>query len=524
MQLTRPTTLSTNGMVATPHYLASAAGLHVLEGGGSAMDAVIAANAVLTVLYPDQTAIGGDCFFIVFDAKTGKNIAYNGSGPAPAAADAAALRAQGLSQMLAKGGQAVTVPGTIDAWFAGHDRFGKQEMPRLLAPAIALARDGFPVSPRLASVFARDSGLVMSWPGLNALLFPNGNVPNAGDRLALPSLAASLQRIATEGRDVFYGGEIADAIVRSVRDAGGVMVIDDLNRYRGEWVEPVSTTYHGVDVLTVPPNSQGVTTLLALEMAARVSLGTTWGSAEHIHPLVEARKRAYAVRDARLGDPRFVKIDLKDLLSATAIDRLWAHYDPAVASSGPYSLPGDTVYLCAVDRDGNAVSMIQSLFGNFGSCVVAEGTGIILQNRGSYFSLVEGSPNELQGGKRTLHTLMPNLLMRDGRLLGPIGTQGGDAQAQINLQLMANVIDFGMDPQTAIESPRWISGAGVELLMEDGFPQGTLALLRSRGHDITLIGPWNPDAGHAQMILMDERRGVLQGGADPRADGTAAGY
>jgi gamma-glutamyltranspeptidase/glutathione hydrolase len=387
MRLSRSTTLATNGMVATPHYLASAAGLRILEAGGSAMDAVIAANAMLTVLYPDQTAIGGDCFFLVFDAGKGKTLAYNGSGAAPAAMNAEALREQGYSGMPAKGGLAVTVPGTIDAWFAGHERFGKLEMTLLFDPAIALARDGFPVSVRLAAVLNRDANLISSWPGLSSLLYPAGTIPAAGDRLAFPTLASSLKRIASEGRDTFYRGAIADAIAASVQDAGGLMTVDDLRDHRGEWVEPVSIAYGGVDVLTVPPNSQGTTTLLALEMIARKKPAPTWGTAEHIHLLVEARKRAYAVRDAALGDPRFVNIDVAGLLSASTIDRIWADYDPLQATTAPYSVPGDTVYLCAVDRDGNAVSMIQSLFGNFGSCVVAGNTGIILQNRGSYFSL-----------------------------------------------------------------------------------------------------------------------------------------
>ncbi|MGB3305040.1 MAG: gamma-glutamyltransferase [Thermomicrobiales bacterium] len=524
MRLSRPTTLATNGMVATPHYLASATGLRMLEAGGSAMDAVLAANAMLTVLYPDQTAIGGDCFFLVYDAQSGETVGYNGSGAAAMNASAAALRDQGYGQMPAKGGLTVTVPGTIDAWFAGHERFGKLEMRQLLEPAIALARDGFPVSPRLGAVLQNDVDLITSWPGLSALVYPQGTIPAAGERLAFPALATSLQRIADQGRDAFYTGEIAEAIARSVQDAGGWLTVEDLNRHRGEWVEPVRTTYHGVDVLTTPPNSQGLTAQLGLEMASRVDLGTAWGAPAHVHPLVEARKRAYAIRDAFLGDPRFVDIDIEGLLSAETIDRIWADYSPDYATTGPYALPGDTVYLCAVDRDGNAVSLIQSLFGAFGSCVVAGNTGIILQNRGFSFSLVEGRPNELMGGKRTLHTLMPNMLLRDGRLLGPIGTQGGDAQAQINMQLMTNVIDFGMEPQEAIEAPRWLSGAGLSLSLENGFPESTPALLAARGHEITLIGPWNPDAGHAQMILVDEERGVLRGGADPRADGTADGY
>jgi len=528
MTLSRPTTLATNGMVATPHYLASAAGLRILERGGSAMDAVIAANAVLTVIYPDQTAIGGDCFFIVHDAATGTQTAYNGSGPAPAAADSAILREQGYEAIPAKGGHAVTVPGTIDAWFAGYERYGRLTMPELLESAIGFARDGYPVSARLAAVFQRDTELIWGWPGLASLFFQNGRIPTAGERLALPQLAASLTRIAQEGRDAFYTGDIAAAIARSVANAGGPMTEDDLASHRGEWVEPTRITYHGVEVLTVPPNSQGMTTQMALRMIEDVDLGQTWGAPDHVHPLVEAGKRAYAVRNAVLADPRFVDIDVPGLLSDAAIRRLWADYDPQVASAGPYALEGDTVYLCAVDRDGNAVSLIQSLFSNFGSCVVAEGTGIILQNRGSYFSLAEGHPNELMGGKRTLHTLIPNMLLREGRLWGPIGTQGGDPQAQINLQTMTNVIDFGMEPQAAIEASRWISGgrgqSPYRLLLESGFPEATPALLGARGHEITLIGPWNPDAGHAQMILVDEARGVLMGGADPRADGSADGY
>ncbi|HEU0164100.1 MAG TPA: gamma-glutamyltransferase [Thermomicrobiales bacterium] len=528
--MSRPTTLATNGMVASPHYLASAAGLRVLERGGSAMDAAIAANAVLTVVYPDQTAIGGDCFFIAYDAASGKTFAYNGSGPASNHADPDGLRGQGYTAMPAKGGPTVTVPGTIDAWFAGHDRFGKLEMSELLSSAISLARDGFPVSSRLAAVFQRDVDLINSWPGLAAIFFAGGTIPAAGDRLRLTALAASLQKIATNGRDVFYGGHIADEISRSVQAAGGWIATDDLAGYKGEWVDPVRTTYRGVDVLTIPPNSQGVTVQIALKLIEGIDLRSlTWGSADHIHPLVEARKRAYAVRDAKFGDPRFIDIDLGTLLSDSAIANLWADYNPELAAAGPYTIAGDTVYLCAVDRDGNAVSLIQSLFSNFGSAVVAGDTGIILQNRGSFFSLVEGSPNELLPGKRTLHTLMPNMLMKDDRLFGPIGTQGGDPQAQINLQLMTNVIDFGMEPQVAIESPRWISGGPggtlpYQLLLESGFPDSTPALLGARGHEITLIGPWNPDAGHAQMILVDEARGVLQGGADPRADGTADGY
>jgi gamma-glutamyltranspeptidase/glutathione hydrolase len=526
MNATRPTTLATHGMVATPHYLATSAGLQVLEDGGSAMDAVICANAMLTVLYPDQTAIGGDCFFMVFDAGTGLTTGYNGSGPAPALADPEALRNLGYTAMPNKGPFAITVPGTIDAWFAGHERFGRLEMSRLLAPATSLARDGFPVSPRLGAVLQNQSELITSWPGLRSHVYPGGSAPASGSLLRMPALASSLEAISTGGRSAFYTGPIAEAIAGTVNELGGWLSIDDLEAHAGEWVDPIATTYRGRTIKTLPPNSQGVAALIGLRLTEREDFGPAWGAAGHLHPMIEAKKRAYDVRDSRITDPLFANIDVDALLSDVAMDDLWETYDPLSASSGQSSNPGDTVYLCAVDADGNAVSMIQSLFGAFGSCVVAGDTGIILQNRGSSFSLNPEHVNVLQPRKRTMHTLIASMLFDGESLVGPFGAQGGDAQAQINMQLVSNLVDFGMEPQAAIEAPRWIAGseADDELIMESGFPEGTVQQLAARGHQITIIEPWNPGAGHAQMILIDGQSGVLMGGADPRADGSAAGY
>jgi gamma-glutamyltranspeptidase/glutathione hydrolase len=526
MRSSRPTTLATHGMVATPHYLATSAGLQVLEEGGSAMDAVIAANAVLTVVYPDQTAIGGDCFFMCRDANSGDTLGFNGSGPASRHADPQELLDQGWSAMPAKGPLSVTVPGTIDAWFAGHERFGRLEMGRLLAPAIALARDGFPVSPRLAGAIARQTDLISQWPGLQALVMPDGNLPEAGSTIRFPQLATSLETIARAGRDAFYTGDIGAAIATTIREFGGWLDAEDLASYRGEWVEPIATTYRGVTVKTLPPNAQGLVTLLALRMAEHEALGGTWGGLSHVHPLVEAARRAYRVRDEVITDPRFVDIDVDHWLADTTIDDLWGDYDPAAASAGTPHNPGDTVYLCAVDVDGNAVSLIQSLFGAFGSAVVAGNTGILLQNRGSYFSLATDRANVLAPGKRTMHTLMPSMLFRGDELWGPIGTQGGDAQALIQLQVITNLVDFQMDPQAAIEAPRWLFAAAGEagLLTEEGFPAGTVQQMAGLGHLPTVIDGWNSGAGHAQMILLHPESGVLMGAADPRADGSAAGY
>lgn len=527
MRASRPTTLAANGMVATPHYLATGIGLRILQDGGSAMDAAIAANAALTVLYPDQTSVGGDCFFLHHDGASGEVVLYNGSGTAPMAADPEALLSQGYTGMPRYGPLAVTVPGTVDAWGAGNERFGRMELAQVLAPAVALAREGFPVSPRLAAVLSGQAEAIWRAPAMAALLFPSGTVPAAGEMLRLPALAASLELIGAQGRDAFYTGPIAEAIAATMAEQGGWMTADDLAAHEGEWTVPVTSMYRGVTILGAPPNSQGLTSQLALRMAEREDMGPTWGDAAHLHPMIEAKKRSFAVRDANLGDPRFVDIDVPALLGDALVDELWSTYDPNVATAGGATAAGDTVYLCAVDRDGNAVSLIQSMYQSFGSWIVAGDTGIILHNRGTYFSLWPESPNVLAPGKRPLHTLMPAMLKRDGQLWGPLGTQGGDAQAQVHMQLISDLVDFGMEPQAAIEAPRWIaggSGAPLQVLMELGFPEGAVQRLAARGHRITLIDPWNPDAGHAQMILIDRERGVLLGAADPRADGSAAGY
>lgn len=529
MRAIRPSSLSANGMVASPHHLASSAGLRVLEDGGSAMDAVIAANAMLTVLYPDQTAIGGDCFFLAYDAGKDETVTFNGSGAAAQVASASQLRDQGYDAMPAKGGLTVVTPGTVDAWVQGHERFGTLEFERLLRPAAELARDGFPVSPRLASVFQRQQALIAEWPSLQTMMFAEGTIPRASSLLRFPDLATTLTDIAKRGRDAFYTGPTAEAIVDAVQAVGGWLTVEDLERHQGEWVEPVAFDFQGTTILTAPPNSQGITAQIALGLATRDLDARTWGSARQVHSLVEASRRAYEVRDQHIADPRFITIEPSAFLNEAYLRDRWADFDPDAASRGYDSRAGDTVYLCAVDREGNAVSLIQSLFGAFGSCVVAGSTGVLLNNRGSYFSLVDGHPNELQGGKRPLHTLMPSMLHDERGLLGPIGTQGGDAQAQIQLQLITDLLLHDMEPQEAIDAPRWISsrssgGSGSAIALESGFPEGTVQGLAARGHEVTVIDGWNPNAGHSQMILVDQQAGTLKGAADPRADGAALGY
>jgi gamma-glutamyltranspeptidase len=521
----RPTTLAFNGMVAAPHSLASAAGLAVLREGGSAADAVIAANAVLTVIYPDQTSIGGDCFLIYHEAATGKTAALNGSGRSPKAADRERLRSLGHASMPSRGIHSVTVPGTIDAWFEINERFGRMGMDRLLAPAIGYARDGFPVSPNLHDSLQQAQSHRWLDETFRSTYFPGGAVLAAGARMRLPELATSLERIANEGRNVFYFGEVGERLIATSDALGGSMNADDLASHRAEWVEPVYADYRGVSVAEFPPNSQGVTALVELNLAEQRG-DASWGSADHLHPLIESKKIAFNVRDQYLTDPAFAQIDIERLVSKSFAQELWKQYDPAHAGIGNAALAGDTVYLCAVDADGNAASLIQSIYLDFGSGVLIDGTGIVLQCRGAYFSLDEDHPNRLEGGKRPLHTLMPGMLFQNGALLGPIGAQGGDAQAQVHLQLITNLVDYGMDPQQAIEAPRWVAGGRDprSVGLEGRFSSSTIKELADRGHMVSVTDDWNIHFGHAQMILRNQETGLLQGGADPRADGVAIGF
>lgn len=522
----RTSVRATSAMIATPHHLATDAGLSILRNGGSAMDAVIAANAALTVLYPDQTSIGGDCFYLVFDPKDDSIAAWNGSGPAPAAATVDELLGAGYDSMPRRGPYTVTVPGTIDGWFAGHERYGKLDMAENLRAAVELARNGFPVSARLAGAIANESAVLNELPYVGEAMMPGGNLPNSGDLLFFPKLASSLELIGLAGRDVFYTGSIAESISAHLHDIGGWLTTDDLALFQGEWVEPIQIDYRGTTVIGFPPNSQGITSLIALGLIEFEDVDHDWADASNLHVQIEAKKRAFQVRDSRIADPKFCDIDTGDLLSKETLRDLWSDFDPEYTSQGQADRIGDTVYLTAVDSDGLAVSMIQSMYQAFGSGIADAQTGIILQNRGSCFSLNSERRNVLEAGKRPLHTLMPSMMLGDGRFRGCFGTQGGDVQAQVHIQLAADVIDHGFDPQQAIDLPRWLSGGPNgpnEVLLEQGFPEETIADLARRGHGVTVIDKWNGGAGHAQMILRDLDSGDLLGGADPRADGKAEG-
>jgi len=533
MNPTRPTALGTSGVVATPHYLASQAGLRVLQDGGSAVDAAIAANAVLQVVYPHNCAAGGDAFWIIYDPRDGRPVALNGSGRAPAAATPERLRERGLIRMPMHGPLPVTVPGVVDSWHEVLARYGRLGLERDLAPAIDYAENGFPATPKLCQAIGEEAGLLALSPAASAVFLPGNAVPRRGQVLRNPDLAATYRAIARRGRDVFYRGEIAERIAAAVQELGGLLTAEDLAAHRSDWVEPLSTGYRGYEIYEFPPNSQGLTALIELNLVEGFDLsalprrGLQWQ-----HLLVEAKRLAFADRDSYLTDPEAMAIDPRTLISKEYADRRRRGIDPrAAAPVHPAGNPaaGDTIYLCAVDRDGQCVSLIQSLYYAFGSGVMVPGTGLLLQNRGAYFSLHPAHPNVIAPRKRTLHTLMPAMMLRDGRPCLVFGSMGGDGQAQTHLQLVTNILDAGMDVQQALDAPRWFSGAliaehGPEpLLMENRFPAELCAGLEAMGHEVVPLGPWEAVMGHAQAIMLRDD-GVLAGGADPRGDGIAAAW
>ncbi len=516
-------------MIATPHHIASTIGVEVLHEGGSAVDAAIAANAAMTVLLPDQTSIGGDCFLQVWEPGSDAPAGFNGSGRAPAAASADQARAAGYETMPRRGPWTVTVPGTIDAWFHAHERHGVLPLGRLLAPASNIAREGFDISARLAAAIAVEANDIAANPAAAALFLDNGVAPAPGFHLVNPGLANALDLIGAAGRDAFYTGAIADAILAVAgTGVGGWMTENDLANHEGIDVDPVATTYRGATVWELPPNSQGITAQLGLAMMEREAYGASWDDPAWLHVQIEAKKRAFSIRDHHLGDPRAMTVTIDQLLASATVDAVWADYDPGRATPGQATMPGDTIYLAVIDADGLAVSLIQSIYSGFGSGLVAGDTGILLQNRGSYYSLIPGNPNELGGGKLPLHTLMPGMIDIPGRARGPFGTQGGDVQAQAHMQFVSHLVDDGASPEEAIGRPRWVSGdARVDpyaVTVEAEMPWSSIEGLQVRGHQVRQVEPGWPNAGYAQMVLRDATTGELTGAADPRAEGSVEGY
>lgn len=530
---TRPIALGTRGMVSSPHYMASLAGVRTLEQGGSAADAAISVNAVLSVVYPHMTGIGGDAFWLLYDASSQKVHALNGSGRAGRAATRSYFHDRGYEAIPAVGPlAAVTVPGAVDSWHEANERFGRLPMDELLAPAIAHAREGVPTAAGLAKFTDEHVAILQEFPATKRAFLPRGRAPAHGDVITSEHLAATLEAIAAKGRDGFYRGEVAEEMVASLQEAGGLLTMADFEGHTSDWVEPITTTYRGLSCYQHPPNSQGIVHLLILNILEGFDLKAMGdGSQEYIHVVVEATKLAYAERERHLTDPAFADIPLDRLLSKEYAEQLRSQISlsevtPPTASQDPF---GDTTCTVVVDADGNAVSVIQSICHAFGSGFVAGDTGVLLQNRGSKFSLEEGHVNSLEPGKRTLHTLMPGMILREKSPWMIYGTMGGDGQPQTNTAIVTRVVDFGYDIQSAIDAPRALYGQfwgerTNDLWIESRFPEDSIDGLRQLGQPVRPVGDWADIMGHAQGIIVDQDRGVLMGGSDPRGDGMAIGY
>lgn len=534
----RPATLAPHGMVTSPHSLASATGVNVLRAGGSAIDAAIATSAVLAVAYPHMTSLGGDAFWLIHEGVSGDVKYLNGGGKACSGASLTAIEGRGLSEIPLRGivPATLTVPGAVASWTAAHDTYGRLPLSRVLEGAISYARDGFPVTERLAGLIALMREELANQHEAAALFFAEGGPPRSGSKLNNPALAGTLQAIAEDGWSGFYEGAVAEEMARWSQEAGGFFHRQDFKAQRAVWGASLVGRYRDLTIYNTPPPTQGFTVIEMLNMMEPCELRSMdLLGADRTHLLVQAKQIAYHDRDRLLADPGFADVPIEQLISkdyarkrAELIDLHSALRWDQLPSYG--SLAGDTVYIAAVDRDGNAASLIQSLYGAFGSCVVAGSTGVVLQNRGAYFSLDPSHPNRLEPGKIPMHTLIASMAKRNGRLCSVLGCMGADGQPQIQLQLYSAMTDFGLDIQQAIEMPRFLSGrfglgeARDTLHLESRFPAETISSLEQRGHVVNRWGPWNEMAGHAHGITIDPQSGILSGGADPRSDGAAIGY
>jgi gamma-glutamyltranspeptidase / glutathione hydrolase len=523
---------SADGVVAAPHYLASLAGVNALRDGGSAVDAALAANMVLGVVWPQMCGPGGDLFAQVWSGHDGRLYGLNASGRAGSAMSVEAYRARGVETMPQRGVLSITVPGAVDGWFTLHQRFGRLEMARIARDAIALARDGFRVTPFTSAAIEANAGLLAKLGGGVDVFLPGGHAPRAGEPLVQRELADTLTAVARHGPGLMYSGALGESIVDFLAAHGGMLRTQDFAAQRSDWVEPISTAYGGVDVYQLPPNTQGVALLQMLDMLGTGdTVGWGQGTAELVHQLVERKKLAFADRDTYVADPACVPVPIERLLDRRRSKERAAQIGRAAASQAPAvvgrSVDGDTVYLCAADRDGNVVSLIQSLFAGFGSGVHVPGTGVTLHNRGAGFTLQAGHLNALGPAKRPLHTLMPGLALKGGQPWLAFGTRGADGQPQTGLQLLNGLLDFGLDLQAAMEAPRWAHGApggrypSSALVIESRFGQPVADQLRARGHEVMVADAVDPVMGTAQTIQVDAQRGCYVAATDPRGDGVA---
>jgi gamma-glutamyltranspeptidase/glutathione hydrolase len=525
----RSMVISRNGIVAAESPLSAQAGVRILESGGNAVDAAIATNAMMGVVAPMMNGIGGDLFAIVYDAKANRLYGLNSSGWAPKGLTIEALRKQGLREMPQTGVNTITVPGVAEGWQKLAGKFGRKKLGEDLEAAIETARNGYPVTEWVAMYWAGNADYLRGDAEAAKVYLPGDHPPKVGEIFRNPDLAWSLQQIAEHGRDAYYKGEIGRRLVETIKRHGGAMTEQDLGEFSAEWVEPISTTYRDWTVYELPPNGQGMAALMMLNIMESFPLGQKeygFNSTNALHAMIEAKKLAYADLLKYIGEPREQKLPVKELLSKERAAERAKLIDPEHANcevaAGALPAGGDTTYLTVVDREGNMVSLIQSNYSEFGSGIVAPGTGFALQNRGALFNLDASSPNALGGGKRPLHTIIPAFAQKGDERVA-FGIMGGWNQSQAHAQFIANLADYKMNIQAALEAPRFtkISFEGCDVRMESRIPQKVREELSAKGHKIQVVGPFSAAMGGGQAVWRDFATGVNYGASDPRKDGEA---
>jgi gamma-glutamyltranspeptidase/glutathione hydrolase len=526
----RPVVMGQNGVVSAGHPLGALSGVKILQEGGNAVDAALAAAFVMSIVKPEASGPGGDVFALVYMKKAGKVVALNSSGPAPAKATTNYFQEHGLKSIPINGPLSIAVPGAVDGWLELHKKYGTIELKRLVSDAVRIAREGFPISQEFAESIEEHSK-ESSW--VERFYRKPLGVSKPGKILGQKGLAAIFEKIADHGRSGFYSGEVADQIVRTIRAEGGLLAQEDLQNIVAQWMEPLSSTYRDTLVYEQPPVSQGFMVLEMLNIAEAWPFDSgSMSRAEMIHLQVAAKKLAFEDRiryleDPSFGDPKIAKLVSKDYAAARrklAEDAL--KRSPAAASNQS----SDTTYLCATDRDGNAISLIQSVFAPFGSRVIAGETGVVMNNRLCSFGLDPAKANSLQPGKRPAHTLNTYMVFKGGHIFAVGGSPGADEQPQTNFQIIHDLVDLKMDPQSAVEAPRWSHQPGTPprdqlpeaLRMEEGFDAQTLEDLRARGHKVSTVDRWS--FGSAKIIVRDHENGCWLGGADPRRVAYALGW
>lgn len=535
---TRSEVIAAHGMAATSQPLATQVALDILKQGGNAIDAAIAANAMLGLVEPTGNGIGGDLFAIVWDAESRKLHGLNASGRSPYSLTLEWFQQQGLESIPSHGPLPVTVPGAVDGWFELHERFGKLPMQQVLAPAIQYAQEGFPVSELIAYYWQRSVPTLEVWAGFKEVYMPGGKAPQKGEIFRNPALARTLQAIADGGRDAFYKGEIARTIDAFMQREGGFLSYRDLAEHTSTWVEPVSTNYRGYEVWELPPNGQGIAALQILNLLEHYDLSKMgFGSADYVHLFVEAKKLVFEDRARWYADPDFNDIPVAELISKEYAARRRELIDLGRAADtfeagNPALEEGDTIYLTVADADRNMISLIQSNYRGMGTGLSPDGLGFILQDRGELFTLEEGQFNTYEPHKRPFHTIIPAFVTKDGEPHMSFGVMGGATQPQAHAQIIINMVDFGMNLQEAGDAPRILHQGssqptgeamldGGTVVLETGFPYETIRDLVGRGHAVGWdVGPY----GGYQAILLDGDEGVYYGASESRKDGQAAGF